>query len=82
VISTRGGGGWVRIQNLVPSCEFPAGTHGGPGALPSDDREVYGESVSARYCNDVKWAQGTFLESFGGKSVNVSCPHNYLLTNV
>ena len=45
-------------------------------------REVYGDRVSTRSCNDVKWAKVLLGEFFGGlSSVNVFCPHKYLLTN-
>ena len=39
-------------------------------------RKVYGDGVSARSCNDVKWAKVLLGEFFGGSSsVNVFCPH-------
>jgi len=45
-------------------------------------REVDGNRVGARSCNDVKRSKVLLREFFGGlSSVNVFCPHKYLLTN-
>jgi len=77
--------GWRRlgtIRNLIRSCEFQLGHMEDWVNCVEMIREVYGDRVSARSCNDVKWAKVLLREFFGGlSSVNVFCPHKYLLTN-
>ena len=70
------------IWNLVWSHEFQLGHMEDWVNCAEMIREVYGDGVSARSCNDVKWAKVLLREFFGGSSsVNVFCPHKYLLTN-
>ena len=70
------------IWNLVQSCEFQLGHMEDQVNFAEMIREVYGNGVSARSCNDVKWTTVLLGEFFGGlSSVNVFCPHKYLLTN-
>jgi len=70
------------IQNLVWSCKFQLGHMEDWVNCVEMFGEVYGNGVSARSCNDVKWSKVLLREFFGGlSSVNVFCPHKYLLTN-
>jgi len=70
------------IRNLVRSCEFQLGHMEDRVNCVEMIREVYGDGVSTRSCNDVKWAKVFLGEFFGGlSSVNVFCPYKYLLTN-
>jgi len=53
------------IRNLVRSCGFQLGHMEDWVNCTEMVREVYGDRVSTRSCNDVKWAKvllGEFLE--------------------
>jgi len=70
------------IWNLVQSCEFQLGNMEDQVNCIEMIRKVDGNKVGARSCNDVKWTKILLREFFGGSSsVNVFCPHKYLLTN-
>jgi len=70
------------IQNLVQSCNFQLGNMEDWVDCAKMIREVNGNGVGTRSCNDVKRSKVLLREFFGGlSSVNVFCPHKYLLTN-
>ena len=77
--------GWRRlgtIQNLVWSCKFQLGNMEDQVNCTEMIREVDGNRVGARSCDDVKWTKVLLREFFRGlSSINVFCPHKYLLTN-